>query len=280
MGLVSVDALAVYRGMDIGTAKPTRPADPASRHAWHLVDLAAPGEEFSVALFQKEAGRVLAGLHQKGRAALLVGGTGLYHRALVDGLRLPGSYPEIRARLDEEAARPGGSVRLHARLAALDPVAAGRMEPLNVRRVVRALEVTEGSGRPFSEFGPGLERYQPTRTVIVGLSLERAELDRRLEARLDEQLADGLLQEVASLAALPGGLSRTARQAIGYAELLAHLDGEMGLEEAREATLRRLRRFARRQEAWFRRDPRVEWFEAGRPGLVDLVLARWETSAS
>ncbi len=277
---MSVDALAVYRGMDIGTAKPTRAADPACRHCWHLVDLVEPSEEFSVALFQAAGEKVLAGLHAEARPALLVGGTGLYHRALLDGLQLPEQYPEIRRRLYEEGRRPGGPVRLHARLASLDPVAAGRMEPFNLRRVVRALEVTEGSGRPFSRFGPGLESYQETATVLVGLRLERAELDRRLEARLDEQLAEGFLEEVARLASRPGGLSRTARQAIGYAELLAHLEGTLSLEEARVATLRRLRRFARRQEAWFRRDPRVHWLSASAPDLVGQVLERWETSPS
>lgn len=275
-----MDALAVYREMDIGTAKPSRSADPASRHPWHLVDLVDPGEEFSVALFQEAARRALDEVHRAGRPALLVGGTGLYHRALLDRLELPGRFPAVTARLLREAAGPEGPGRLHARLRELDPVAAGRMEPLNLRRVVRALEVTEGSGRRFSDFGPGLGSYPATETCLVGLALARPELDRRLAARLESQLSEGFLDEVAALAARPGGLSKTARQAIGYAELLSHLAGESSLSEAKEQILRRLRRFARRQESWFRRDPRVQWLPADSPQLADLVLARWETWAT
>jgi tRNA dimethylallyltransferase len=272
--------LAVYREMDIGTAKPTRPADPASRHEWAMVDLADASKEFSVALFQKEGKRAIARLHEQKKAAVLVGGTGLYHRALVDSLSLPACFPAIRRRLYQEAAAEGGAARLHARLAELDPVAAGRMEPLNIRRVVRALEVTEGSGRCFSEFGPGLSAYEASATVMVGLRLERQELDRRLAERLHEMMEEGFLDEVARLAERPGGLSRTARQAIGYGELLAHLEGELSLEVALAASLRRLKRFARRQESWFRRDPRVEWFPAEADDLADLVIRRWETGLS
>lgn len=280
MGLVSVDALAVYREMDIGTAKPTRRADPASRHEWAMVDLADASQEFSVALFQKEGERAIGSLHEQGKTAVLVGGTGLYHRALVDCLSLPASFPAIRRRLYEEAASEGGAARLHARLAELDPVAAGRMEPLNIRRVVRALEVTEGSGRRFSDFGPGLRAYEVTATVMVGLRLERQELDRRLAERLGQMMEEGFLHEVARLAERPGGLSRTARQAIGYGELLAHLEGTLSLDEAMAASLRRLKRFARRQESWFRRDPRVEWLPAEADELAALVIRRWETGLS
>lgn len=265
--------------MDIGTAKPTRAGEPASRHEWHLVDLVDPGEEFSVALFQSAGRAVLSSFAEAGRPVVLVGGTGLYHRALLDGLSLPEEYPEIRARLYEEAGLPGGTERLHERLRRLDPLAAGRMEAGNTRRIVRALEVTEGSGRPFSGTGPGLTSYEPIECLLIGLRLERDVLDKNLEARLDAQLAEGFLEEVARLAERPGGLSRTAGQAIGYRELLSHIRGEIGLEEARELILGRLRRFARRQEAWFRRDPRVVWLEADRPELTAAVLGRWETAS-
>ncbi|HLI43284.1 MAG TPA: tRNA (adenosine(37)-N6)-dimethylallyltransferase MiaA [Acidimicrobiales bacterium] len=278
VALVSVDALAVYRKMDVGTAKPTRPADPASRHPWHLVDLADPAEEYSVARFQRAFARAREEIHATGRHAVLVGGTGLYHRAVVDGLELPGRYPAVAARLEREAASGRSSEALHARLRELDPVAAGRMEPSNLRRVIRALEVTEGSGRRFSEFGPGLRTYPEIDTLVVGLRLDRAVLASRLEQRLVAQMEEGFLDEVRALAVAPGGLSRTARQAIGYAELLGHLEGRWSLEEALERAVRRLRSFARRQEAWFRRDPRVEWFEADDPSLVDRVIERWETA--
>ncbi len=282
VALLSVDALAVYRRMDIGTAKPSRAADPASRHAWRLLDLAEPSEEFSVARFQAEARAVLEEVHRAGHSAVLVGGTGLYHRAVLDELDLPGRYPAVVARLEAEASARGedAPALLHARLRELDPVAASRIEPTNLRRVLRALEVTEGSGRRFSEFGPGLEEYPPISTVIVGLSLERAVLDERLAARLSQQLEEGLVDEVRGLAAEPGGLSRTARQAIGYAEILDHLEGGCSLEEAIVTTIRRLRQFARRQEAWFRRDPRVQWLPADDDWLVELVLKRWETGPS
>lgn len=276
MSLVSVDALAVYRSMDIGTEKPSRPSDPASRHAWSLVDLVEPDEEYSVAEFQRAAREAQQAIHAAGRSAVFVGGTGLYHRAVVDDLRLPGRYPEIAARLGAEAALPGGTERLHARLAELDPVAARRMEPLNTRRIVRALEVNEGSGRRYSEFGPGLEVYGPARARTVGLALDRETLDRRLEARLARQMDEGFLDEARMLMARPAGLSRTAAQAIGYRELFAHLSGECSLEAALAETLRRLKSFARRQESWFRRDPRITWLPAGGEHLADDVLAFWE----
>ena len=278
-GLVSVDALAVYRKMDIGTEKPSRPTDPASRHEWHLVDLADASEDFSVFSFQREARQVLSGLHAASRPAILVGGTGLYHRAVVDDLELPGRYPAVADRLHAEAGAPGGARRLHARLRELDPVAAGRMEPLNVRRVIRALEVTEGSGRRFSDFGPGLEVYPPTETVMIGLSVERERLDARLAERLAAQVEEGFLDEVRALTASPAGLSRTARQAIGYRELLAYLEGTCSFSEALAEALRRLRNFARRQQAWFKRDPRIHWLEADRDDLVGAVVSRWETRA-
>lgn len=279
MVLASVDALACYRGMDIGTAKPTRASDAASRHRWHLVDLVEVDEEFSVADFQRAAGHLVDEAHGAGRPVVFVGGTGLYHRAVVDGLALPGRYPAVAARLESEADAPGGLERLYERLSALDPVAAGRIEPGNRRRIVRALEVTEGSGRRFSEFGPGLTSYPPTTTVLVGLALERAELDRRLARRLEAQLDEGFLEEVKELAETPGGLSRTARQAIGYRQILDHLEGRCSLDEALAATLTQLRRFARRQEAWFRRDPRVLWIGADDPERADRVLAVWEDAA-
>ncbi len=255
--LVSVDAMQVYRGMDVGTAKPS-PAERAEV-PHHLLDLADPAEDFSVARFQAEARAALAAIEARGHRALLVGGTGLYVRAVVDSLTLPGRYPEARAEVEAEPETPA----LHRRLAQLDPRAARRMEPTNRRRLVRALEVTLGSGRPFSSYGPGLDAYPPSPVAQVGLRLPLERLDRRIDARLEAMLHAGFLDEVRRLAVRPTGLSRTARQALGYRELLAHLEGALTHDQAVAETALRTRRFARRQLRWFRRDPRIVWHDLG-----------------
>ena len=253
--LVSVDSMQVYRGMDIGTAKPTKHEQATVPH--HLIDIADPDEDFTVARFQRVANDAIADIEARGHRALLVGGTGLYLRAIVDGLSIPGRYPEVVEELDGSA-----TSELHDRLLELDPVAAARMEPGNRRRIVRALEVTVGSGRPFSSYGPGLEAYPPSRFRLLGVALKPSVVSARITARYEQQLADGFVDEVRGLAARPNGLSRTAGQALGYRELLAHVRGECSLAEAVDAAVRRTRQFARRQRAWFRRDPRIEWFEA------------------
>lgn len=276
--IVAVDSMQVYRGMDVGTAKPT--AAERSEVAHHVLDVADPAEEYSVARFQADAASVLSAIEGRGHRALLVGGTGLYLRAVVDGLDLPGEWPELRAELEDEAASSGGSGALHRRLAALDPTAAGRIDPGNLRRVVRALEVTLGSGRPFSSFGPGLDAYPPSsRFRLAGVWLPREEGAARIEARYRAQMTAGFLDEVRGLAARPSGLGRTARQALGYRELLAHLDGKGTLSEAVAAAVGRTRAFARRQRVWFRRDPRIVWFAAagGRNPVAVLpaLLGHW-----
>ncbi len=276
--LVSVDSMAVYRGMDLGTAKPS-PAERAEVPL-HLVDLVDPSEEFTVQEFQAAARHALAAIADRGHVAMLVGGTGLYLRSVVDGLSFPGRYPTVAAGLEAAlaaAGRPGDPAwlaavaGLHERLARLDPVAAGRIEPTNRRRLVRALEVTLGSGRPFSSFGPGLERYPPTPTVLIGLRTEPDELDRRIAARFERLLDQGLLDEVRALAARPGGLSRTARQALGYRELLSHLEDGVPLADAVALAVQRTRSLARRQMAWFRRDPRIVWLEADDDPVASIL---------
>jgi tRNA dimethylallyltransferase len=254
--LVSVDSMQVYRGMNIGTAKPSSAEREAVRH--HLIDLVDPDVDFAVAEFQRAYRGAVADIAGRGGRALLVGGTGLYHRAVIDDLELPGEWPDVRARLLDEAATHGAPA-LHARLIELDPVAASRMEPTNERRVVRALEVCEGSGRPFSSFGPGLDAYPPTPIAQIGLRWDRTVLADRIERRVHRMIADGLLAEVETLAG--NGLSRTARQALGYKEVLAHLDGECSLDEAVEQIVVRTRQFAVRQLRWFGRDPRVRWID-------------------
>jgi tRNA dimethylallyltransferase len=253
--IVSVDSMQVYRGMDIGTAKPTTAERADVSH--HLIDIADPDEEFTVARFQRAFVDALADVERRGRRALLVGGTGLYLRAVVDGLSLPGRYPDARRAFEGAA-----TTQLHTQLTELDPVAAARMEPSNRRRIVRALEVTVGSGRPFSSYGPGLDAYPPTPFRLVGVQLQPAAVTARIEARYQAQLDAGFVDEVRRLDARPEGLSRTAAQALGYRELLAHVRGEITLDDAVDEAIRRTRQFARRQRAWFRRDPRIEWLTA------------------
>lgn len=254
--IVSVDSMQVYRHMNIGTAKPTAEEQKRVRH--HLIDIVEPSEEFTVAMFQDQLHTALASIAESSRSALLVGGTGLYHRAVVDGLDLAGSWPEIRRRLEDEA-DTAGTTSLHARLVQLDPVAASRMEPTNTRRVVRALEVIEGSGELFSSFGGGLEEYPDSEVLQVGLRWPRAVLAQRIELRVHKMMEDGFLGEVERV--LSGHPSRTARQALGYRELIDHLEGRCSLDEAVSTTITRTRQFAVKQERWFRRDPRIEWVD-------------------
>ncbi len=270
--IVAVDSMQVYRGMDIGTAKPS-PVEQAEI-AHHCIDLVDPWDEFSVHDYQRAATSAISRIEGRGRRALLVGGTGLYLQAVVDGLDLPGRWPAVRARLEQEP----DTQALYAQLAERDPLAASRMEPSNRRRVLRALEVTIGSGRPFSSYGPGIGAYPPARFDIVGLRLANPSLVARIEARCAAQLAAGLLEEVRRLDQPPAGrrASRTASQALGYKELLAHLHGELSLEEAIQLVLRRTRTFARRQRAWFTRDPRICWLDVDDPlEAVPVLLERW-----
>lgn len=266
--IVAVDSMQVYRGMDIGTATPTPGEQAEVPH--HLIDLVEPTEEFSVADLQRSARAAVAAIRGRGGVPVLVGGTGLYVRAVVDDLDIPSRWPEVRRQLEADPDTAG----LHRRLAELDPAAAARMAPSNRRRVVRALEVTLGGGRPFSSYGPGLDRYPPTPFVQVGLHRERPDLDTRIAARYRSQLEAGFLDEVRALA--DRELSRTAAQALGYRELLAHLRGDLTLEAAVEAAVARTRRFARRQQRWFQRDPRIHWLNA--PATVEQVITAWNTA--
>ncbi len=267
--IVAVDAMQVYRGMNIGTAKPT-PADRAAV-PHHCLDLVAPIDEFTVAEYRAAYDAAVAAIDGR---PLLVAGTGLYLAAAIDRLDVPGQWPDVRRRLDVE---PDVGV-LWRRLDDLDPVAARRIEPANRRRIVRALEVTVGGGRPFSTYGPGVSAYPPTQTTMIGLRWSRPALAERIERRVATMMEAGLLAEVAGLA--PAGFSRTAGQALGYRELLTHLGGRIGLDEAVAEIVVRTRQFAVRQERWFRRDPRVRWVDVDRdpvaevaPVVVEALLA-------
>jgi tRNA dimethylallyltransferase len=259
--LVSVDSMQVYRGMDIGTAKPAASEQAEVPH--HLVDVADPWDDFSVARYAAAAGDALAAIEGHGHRALLVGGTGLYFQALVDRLTPPGRYPHVREELER-----ADSPALYRRLRELDPVAAGRIQPSNRRRVIRAVEVCVGSGRPFSSFGPGIAAFPPTDVRIAGLWLPRPTLARRIGERLATMVAAGLVDEVRGLLAAPAGMSGTARQALGYREVLTHLEEGVPLADAVARAAVRTRAFARRQRVWWRRDPRITWF-----GVTDNPLA-------
>jgi tRNA dimethylallyltransferase len=275
--IVSIDSMQVYRGLDIGTAKPTAAERATVSH--HLVDVADPREDWSVARFQAAARQAVADIAARGKRALLVGGTGLYVQAVIDPLTFP---PEDRAVRDEilaELEQPAALAAAYAELARADPKAAARIEPGNTRRVARALEVMRITGRNFSSFGGGLAEYG--RTVfpvrLAGIWLPRAVLSERIARRFAAMRAEGLLDEVRAFAS-PSALSRTARQAIGYKELLAYLDGdEPSLDVAFGAAVARTRAFARRQRMWFRRDPRITWFAAFENPctLCPALLAHW-----
>ncbi len=267
--ILSADAMAVYRNMDIGTAKPSEADRRAVPH--HGIDLYDPDTETTVAAFQVHARTVLQNMAVRGVTAIIVGGTGLYIRAVVDNFQVPGRYPEVAAEVEAEP----DTETLWRRLAELDPEASTKMLPSNRRRIVRALEVTVGSGRPFSSYGPGVDHYPPTDYRLVGLDIDRQVMDERINARYDMQMAAGMLAEVEAV--YRSGLSRTAAQALGYKELIAHLEGETDLDSALDEAKRRTRKFARRQQRWFRRDPRITWFDAAAPDLVDEV-ARWWTA--
>jgi tRNA dimethylallyltransferase len=262
--IASVDSMLVYRGMDVGTAKPTR--DQRRRVPHHLLDLAEPSERFTVARFQQAAHDLLETVPDP----LLVGGSGLYFRAVVDRLRFPPEDPTVRASLEAEADQLGAG-ELYERLAAADPVAAARIDPANVRRTIRALEVSTITGAPFSDFAAAWEVYDPAHVRVAGIRLAGPALDTRVRARVAAMLDAGWIDEVRDLTARGFGAWLTASQAIGYAELAAHLDGRLALHEAMERTVKRTKELARRQLAWFRRDPRVRWFDADEHGALRVV---------
>lgn len=268
--IVSVDSMLVYRGMDVGTAKPT--AAERARVPHHLIDVAEPSEPFSVARYQGLALEAIDGIRSRGRPILLVGGSALYERALVDELGFPGTDPDARRSLEAEAAAVGAA-GLHRRLAASDPDAAAKIEPGNVRRTVRALEVAELTGRRFSSFAGGWGTYDPDRVRAAGVWIPGPMLRARIEARVAEMLERGWVDEVRGLIERGFGDWLTSAQAIGYAELARHLAGELTLDEAVAGTVKRTRALARRQLAFFRRDPRIRWFEAGETGAEPLVEA-------
>jgi len=262
--IVSVDSMLVYRGMDVGTAKPTAEQRAVVPH--HLLDLAEPSERFTVARYQELARSTLRSVARP----LLVGGSGLYLRAVVDDLAFPPEDRVVRASLEAEADDLGADALYH-RLADMDPVAAARIEPGNVRRIIRALEVTAISGAPFSSFATAWDRYDADRLRAAGIRMDRKVQKIRIGERVLAMLRNGWLEEVQGLLDRGFGAWLTASQAIGYAELAGHLDGRLSLDEAAERTVKRTRELARRQMAWFGRDPRIRWFDVGRGGASEVA---------
>ncbi len=266
--VVNADSMQLYRGMDIGTAKLTGPERVGIRH--HLLDIWPVTRAASVSEYQGLARQAIDDIRDRGRTSILVGGSGLYVRAAIDDLEFPGTDPAVRARLENELSQ-AGPAPLYIRLAELDPVAAAAILPGNGRRIVRALEVIELSGRPFSA---RLPEYQSVYPVIqIGIEVPRPDLDQRIADRVHRMWQLGLVDEVRRLeqAGLRDG--RTASRALGYAQVLRFLAGEWTEDQAAEQTIQATRRFVRRQESWFRRDPRVQWIPAG-PDLADRALAR------
>ena len=270
--VVSIDSMQVYRGMDIGTAKPSLAEREEIPH--HLLDLVEPTEEFTVADFRDAYAGALDEIGRRGHRALLVGGTGLYHRVVIDDFDLPGQWPEIRLELEADT----DTHALFERLRTLDPAATIKMEPTNRRRIIRALEVTLGSGRAFSSFGPGVDDYPTSPVTQIGVRWPREVITERIVRRVEQMLADGLVEEVRALADV--GFSRTAAQALGYKEILETIEGRVSEDEAVAMIVTRTRQFAVRQERWFRRDPRVRWIDVehdvvaeAAPIVIDALTA-------
>lgn len=271
--VVSADAMQLYRGMDVGTAKVDVDAGGLERHSevrHHLLDVWDVRTEASVARYQEMARAAFADIQARGRRPLLVGGSGLYVRAALDRLEFPVTDSTVRTRVEAELEQVGAHA-LHAQLADVDAVAAARIEPANTRRVVRALEVMELTGRPFSASMP--QRAYQVPAVQIGLQVPRPVLRERIAERVDRMWDDGLVEEVRRLAGAGLREGVTARRALGYAQVLAFLDGQFSEDEARQRTVDATRRYARRQESWFRADPRITWMPFDAPDLLDRALA-------
>ena len=272
--IINADALQFYRGMDIGTAK--LPENERGGITHHLVDIMDIDGEASVATFQQQAREKIAEIQERGRLPILVGGSGLYVRAVIDDLEFPPTDPVIRGRLEDEASTEGVT-GMRARLALADPVSAAR--DLDERRLIRALEVHELTGRPFSSYMPRRNYRQPT--LQLGLDIERGRLHARVAERVHIMCDSGLLAEVESLAQRGLRETRTASRAIGYSQFLQVLEGTSTIEQAIESTTVATRQFARRQLTWFRADPRVRWFDAAEPdlrGMLATAVQEFEAS--
>lgn len=265
--VINADASQLYRGMDIGTAKLSRDERRGVPH--HQLDVLDVLDEATLAAYQRHARTDLAAVQERGHTPIVVGGSGLYVRAVLDRLEIPPADVVVRERLEARLEREGGET-LHTELLARDPAAGERIPASNTRRVVRALEVIELTGRPFSATMPSREFVQDT--VLLGLHAPRAGLDERIEGRVHRMWQLGLPAEVERLASVGLREGRTASRAIGYAQALAELDGALTTAQAQEQTVHATRRLVRRQESWFRPDPRIRWLPADAPDLLDRAV--------
>ncbi|MBT69296.1 MAG: tRNA (adenosine(37)-N6)-dimethylallyltransferase MiaA [Acidimicrobiaceae bacterium] len=259
--IISIDSMAIYRGMNIGTATPTIAEQEEIPH--HVINIVDPSDEFALPLFQLAVKKALKEITDRGNRAVLVGGTGLHVRSVVDRLEIPPRFLSIR----DEIELVSETSFLYRKLNDLDPTAAAKIEPGNRRRIVRALEVTLGTGRPFSSFGPGLDVYPPSPFTQIGIRLPRDLNDLRIVDRYKKQIDDGFVEEVRSLVSDGRKLSKTASQALGYKQIISYIEGDNTLDEAIESAVSSTRRFARRQEKWFRRDPRIQWLDVKKDPL-------------
>lgn len=266
--LIGGDAMALYRGMDIGTAK--IPFEERGGLTHHQVDVLAVTEDASVATYQREARKDALGIIQQGKTPIVVGGSGLYLRALLDELEFPETNLQIRADLESEL-EAVGSRELHRQLAVADPVSARRIDPANGRRIVRALEVIAITGRPYSATLPTYTYHFPT--VQIGLRADKDVLDERIERRAQAMFAGGMMEEIAALDAAGIRLGKTARRATGYQEALDALDGIISVEEAAQRTSQATSRLARKQMKWFKRDPRITWLQSASPNLLEQAMS-------
>jgi tRNA dimethylallyltransferase len=273
--IVNADSMQLYRGMDVGTAKLLGSRQRGVPH--HLLDIWEVTETASVAVYQHAARDVMESLLALARTPVLVGGSGLYVRAVLDDLDFPGTDPAVRERLEAELTTLGPP-SLYERLRAVDPAAAAGILPSNGRRIIRALEVIEITGRPFAAEMPEHRSIYPA--TQIGLAVPRPDLDRRIAVRVEQMWAHGLVQEVRDLESAGLRKGRTASHALGYAQVLRYLAGEWTAEQAKAETIRATRRFARRQDSWFRRDPRIRWLAYDLPDLVNAAMAIVQTEAT
>ena len=270
--IINADSMQLYRGMDVGTAKLSREQRRGVPH--HLLDVLEVTETASVAQFQTWARNAVTDCHVRAVVPILVGGSALYIRAVLDRFHFPGTDARLRNRLENELALLG-PVALHDRLRAADPLAASQILAGNVRRIVRALEVIELTGKPFVASLPAYD-YAHARVVQLGLDVPRPVLDARIEARVDRMWRAGLVEEVCRLERTGLRQGRTASRALGYAQVLELLAGRLSEDGAREETLLRTRRFARKQDAWFRKDSRIHWLPYDAPDLLEQAVRALE----
>jgi len=263
--VIVADSMQVYKRMDIGTAKPSAADQALIPH--HCLDVAEPNDRHTVAHYVENVAAARLAISDADASELIVGGTGLYVTAIVDGLDMPSEYPEIRAALEANE----DTEAMFAQLLSLDPEATTKMDPNNRRRLIRALEVCLGSGEKFSSFGEGIGSYSPTSTTLIGLRWDRDVLRRRIAQRVNIMMERGLVEEVRALLAEANGLAFTARQALGYKEMIEHLEGRWSLDEAVAATILRTQQFAIRQDRWFRRDPRIQWVDVHEDPIEEVT---------